>query len=102
MAMNKPIIIQKLNAETEEWQNYYSCFAEVNKSSGKEYFNAKTNITENTFNFKVRYIEKLSNIVFDTTGYRIIYKKNVFNIINADDKQERHINITLVANCITI
>ena len=78
--VNKPIIIQKLNAETEEWKNYYSGFAEVNKSSGKEYFNAKTNITENTFNFKVRYIEKLSNIVFDTTGYRIIYKNNVFNI----------------------
>ena len=57
MAMNKPIIIQKLNAETEEWQNYYSCFAEVNKSSGKEYFNAKTNITENTFNFKFHEIK---------------------------------------------
>ena len=32
MAMNKPIIIQKLNAETEEWKNYYSGFAEVNNT----------------------------------------------------------------------
>ena len=102
MAMNKPIKIQKLNTDTEEWEDYYSAHAEVNKSSGKEYFNARTNITENTYNFKVRYISKFSNIVFDTTGYRIIYRNNVFNIINADDKQERHINITLVANCVTI
>ena len=59
MTMNKLIKIQKLNADTEEWENYYSCYAEVNKSSGNEYFNARTNITQNTYNFKVMYISKL-------------------------------------------
>lgn len=102
MAMNKFIKIQKLNTETEEWQEYYSCFAEVNKASGKEYFNAKTNITQNTFNFKVRFIDKLSKIIFNTSEYRIVYQGNVFNIINVDDKQEKHLKITFVANCVTI
>ena len=102
MAINKFIKIQELNPETEEWADYYSGFAEVNKSSGKEYFNAKTNVTQNTFNFKVRYIKKLSNIVYNTSKYRIIYNNNIFNVINADDKQERHLKITIVAECVTI
>lgn len=102
MAMNRFIKIQRLNIEKEKWEEYYSCFAEINKSSGKEYFNAKTNITENTFNFKVRYIEKLSKIMFNTSQYRIIYQDNIFNIINIDDKQEKHLKIIFVANCRSI
>ena len=102
MAMNKKIKIQQLNVETEEWNDYYSCFAEVNKASGKEYFNAKTNVTQNTYNFKVRFIEKLSRIECNTSQYRIIYQNNIFEIINTDDKKEKHIKITLVANCVTI
>ena len=43
MAMNKLIKIQKLDPESEEWSDYYKCCAEINKSNGKEYFNAKTN-----------------------------------------------------------
>ena len=27
MAMNKPIKIQKLDLETEEWKDYYKCYA---------------------------------------------------------------------------
>ena len=102
MAINKPIRIQKLNVETEEWQDYYNCCAEVNKSSGSEYFNAKTNVTQNTFNFKVRYLRKLEDTIFNSSQYRIIYKNNIFNIINIDDKQEKRLKITFVANCITI
>ena len=102
MANNKFIKIQKLEVETEEWEDYYTCFAEVNKASGREYFNAKTNITKNTYNFKVNFIEKLEDILFNTNGYRIIYKNKIFNIINFDDKQEKRIKITFVADCVTI
>ncbi len=102
MAQNKFIQIEKIDAETEEWKSYYQCYAEVNKASGKEYFNAKTKITQNTFNFKVRYINKLEDTIFNTNQYRIIYKNNVFNIINVDDKQEKRLKLTFVADCITI
>lgn len=102
MAMNKPIKIQKLDLETEEWKDYYKCYAEVNKSSGREYFNAKSNITENTYNFKVRYLSQLENTIFNNNQYRIIYKNNIFKIINVDDKQEKRLKITFVADCITV
>ena len=102
MAMNRLIEIQKLNLETEEWQGYYKCYAEVNKSSGREYFNAKTNITQNTFNFKVRYLRQLEETIFNSNQYRIVYKNNIFNIINVDDKKEKRLQITFVANCINV
>ena len=100
--MNKQIKFQKLDANTEKWEDYYTCFAEVNKSSGKEYFNAKTTITENTFNFKVRFISKLQDIIFKTSQYRIMYQKNIFNIVNVDDKQEKHLKLTFVGECRTL
>lgn len=102
MAMNKFIKIEKLDPETEKWDEYYKCYAEVNKATGKEYFNAKTNITQNTFNFKVRYISKLEDTIFNTNKYRIIYKNNIFNIKNVDDKQEKRLKLTFVADCVTI
>ena len=102
MAINKFIKIEKLNPTTEKWNEYYKCCAEVNKATGKEYFNAKTNITQNTLNFKVRYISKLEDTIFNTNQYRIIYKNNIFNIKNVDDKQEKRLKLTFVADCVTI
>ncbi len=102
MAINKQIKIQKLDVETEEWKDYYKGCAEVNKSSGREYFNAKTKITQNTYNFKVRYIRQLENIIFNTSQYRIIYKGKVFDIINVDDKWEQRIKLTFVGDCTSI
>lgn len=102
MAMKKLIRFEKLDTETENWSKYYECYAEVNKASGKEYFNAKTNITQYTFNFKVRYISKLEDTIFNTSQYRIIYKDNIFNIKNIDDKQEKRLKLTFVADCVNI
>ncbi len=102
MAMNKLIKIQKLDPESEEWSDYYKCCAEINKSNGKEYFNAKTNITQYTYNFKVRYISKLEDIFFNTNQYRIVYKNNIFNIVNADDKLEKRLKITFVAEGVAV
>lgn len=97
--MYKSIKIEKLNTETEEWEKYFSGYAEVNKASGREYFNAGTNITQNTFNFVTHYMNKLNDIRFNTSQYRIIYESKVFDIINVDDPKERHTKITLVGDC---
>lgn len=102
MAMNKSIKFQKLNLDTEEWGNYYPCSSEINKASGKEYFNAKTNITSNTYNFKVRYISKLEDVIYNTSQYRIIYKNRIFDIVNVDNKQLKNLKLTFVGECITI
>lgn len=100
--MRKHVIIEKMDIETEEWSKFFSGFAEINKSSGNEYFNARTEITKNTYNFKMPYIDKLKDIKFNTVQYRIVYDNNIFNIINVDDPKERHLKLTLVGKCNTI
>ena len=95
-AFNIPILIQKQDIEEEIWSDYYQTHASVNKASGKEYFNASTNISSSTYNFEVRYCEKVKEIVFDTEIYRIIYQNRIFDIVNVDRVKENDNKVTLV------
>lgn len=100
MARDKSIIIEKMNTETEEWNEFYSGHAEINKASGKEYVNIGSVISKNVFNFDLIYNKKLEDIIFNTEIYRIKYKNRIFNIVNADDFKLRHIKIILVGETI--
>lgn len=95
---NKIIKIQKLNEDMEIYEDYYSCHANVNKSSGKEYFNARVEISTSTFNFKLRYCEKLKDIVYNSELYRIIYNGKNFNVKTTDDYKEKHHELTIVGD----
>ena len=81
---NRPILIQKLDNETEIWSDYYSTHAEINKASGKEYFNASTNVSASTYNF--------------TTRYRVVYKNKVFDIVNVDNKNLKNHELIIVGD----
>ncbi len=92
---NQPIMIQKIK-DDETWSDYHSCHANINKSNGKEYYNASTNITSGTFNFKIRYCKKIDDIQYNTAMYRIIYKNKIFDIKNVDNKEMKNHDITIV------
>ena len=96
---NIPILIQKLNVDTEIWEDYYPTHAKINKTTGKEYFAASTIITSSTYHFEVRYCEKIGEILFDTEIYSIVYKGRRFNIKNIDRKQERHTKVIFIGDC---
>lgn len=100
MVLNKKIIIQKLDIDTEKWSDYFTAHAEINKASGKEYFNAATNITSGTFNFKVRYCKALSELQYDTAGYRIVYDNHIFNIKNVDNYMLKNHDMTIVGELV--
>ena len=93
---NKPILIQKLNDDSEKWEDYLKTHAIINKSSGKEYFNASTNISDSTYNFKVRYCNNIDSLIFNTEIYRIVYKTRCFNIKNVDRYLESVSEVTIV------
>lgn len=95
---NSPIKIQKLNLETEKWEAYYSTHANINKAGGKEYVNASTNISSSTYNFKVRYCEKLKDVLFNTEIYRIVYDTRCYDIKNVDRYAESKSEITLIGD----
>lgn len=100
MVLNKKIVIQKLDLDTEQWSNYFITHAEINKASGKEYFNASTNITSSTYNFKVRYCKVLSELQYDTASYRIVYDNHIFNIKNVDNFMLKNHDMTIVGELI--
>ncbi len=104
---NKIIKIQKLNSNTEKWEdffisdkakekNYPYIHASINKSSGKEYFNARVEISSSTFNFNIRYCQALKDIIFETQSYRIVYENRVFDIQTVDDYKMRHQDLIIV------
>lgn len=95
---NKPILIQKLDEDTEKWNDYYSTHANVNKASGKEYFNASTNISASTYNFKVRYCEKLKELLFNTEIYRVVYENRCYDIKNIDRYAESKTELTIIGD----
>ena len=82
---NKVIKIQKVDLTTEKWADYCLCHANINKSSGKEYFNARVEISSSTFNFNVRYNPMLDDIVYNTELYRVVYETKCFDIKTVDN-----------------
>ncbi len=103
MAKRKLIKIYKLNEETEKFE-YYGTYhtLNINKSSGKEYFNARIEISTSTLNFELRYAESLKDIIYNTQLYQIEYDGIKFNIINADNFKEQDRKITLVGDSINV
>lgn len=95
---NRPILIQKLDEDTEKWSDYYSTHTNVNKASGKEYFNASTNISNSTYNFKVRYCEKLKELLFNTEIYRVVYESRCYDIKNVDRYAESKTELTIIGD----
>ena len=97
---NQVIQIQKLNDDTELYNDYYRCHAQVNKTGGNEYLIAGSVSTKNKFTFIVRYCEELKNLQFDTQTYRIVFNGVIFNILDADDFMQRHKTIKIIGESI--
>lgn len=90
-----PILIQKLNLDTEQYEAYHSTHANINKIGGKEYTQASTNISNSTFNFKVRYSAMIEPVIFNTEIYRVVYNNRCFDIKNIDHYGEAKGELTI-------
>lgn len=97
---NKIIQIQRLDDNTQIYQDYYRCHAEVNKTGGNEYLVAGAVSTKNKFTFIVRYCKELGNLQFDTQTYRVIYNDVIFNVLDADDFKQKHKTIKIIGESI--
>lgn len=91
-----PILIEKLNENAEKWEEYYHTRANINKVGGKEYEQASTNISNSTFNFKVRYCEKMKEVIFNTEIYRVVYDNRCYDIKNVDRYAENKTELTII------
>lgn len=100
MTLNKKILIQKLNIDENEYEEYYNCHAEVNRTGGGEYLLAGAVSTKNKFTFQVRYCKELKDIQYNTQKYRIIYDDVLFNVVDADDFKQKHKFIKIIGESI--
>lgn len=96
MVYDKPIIIQKINENTEKWEDLYTLHARVNKSNGSEYLNAGAIQSKSTRVFEIRFFKALEDIDDKRGSYRIIYRDRTYNITDYDDYLEQHKTVKLL------
>lgn len=86
--LNQRIQIQKAISKTDEagnviqqWQDFYSCFASVKTTGGKERQKGDTE-EQQTVSFAVRFCKKLLEL--STVEYRILFRGKIYNILQVD------------------
>lgn len=86
--LNQRIKIQKGVSKTDEvgnvlrqWQDFYSCFASIKTTGGKERQSGDTE-EQHSVSFTVRFCKKLSEL--STVDYRIVFREKAYNIIQVD------------------
>lgn len=86
--LNQRILIQKGNTQTDDvgnvlrqWQDFYSCFASIKTTGGKERQKGDTE-EQQTVSFTVRFCKKLSEL--SAVDYRIMFRGKNYNIVQVD------------------
>lgn len=97
MTFDRPIVIQKIDQETEQWSDLWPLHARINKTTGSEYVEAGADRSQSTKTFELRYFAGLEDVDFNRGLYRIIYRGHTFNIVDYDDYMESHQVVKLKA-----
>ena len=96
-AIDRPILIQRINETTEMWDDMYILHANVNKAnSNNEYLNAGAIQDKVSRVFEVRYFKAIEDIEHNTQKYRIVYQGVPYNITDYDDFMFRHKTVKLL------
>ena len=94
---DRPIIIQKINELTEDWEDVYRVHAKINKSkTDNEYLNAGAIQGKKNLTFEIRYFKAFEDIDLNKQLYRIVYLDIPFNIVDYDDYMLEHKTIKLL------
>lgn len=96
MVYDKPIIIEKVNEQSEKYSEFARVHARVNKTGDNAYQKAGAERSQNTLTFEVRYAPNLEDIRLATSLYRLWYRGHRYKITDYDDYLEKHQTIKLV------
>ena len=100
--MDKLILIQVRDEETEAWQNWKQLLASINNSGAVNRFGVTEEYADGAERapfalvFEVRYQPDLERLR-DGGLYRIVYRGNAYNLVGFDDYFEQHQTIKLSA-----
>lgn len=83
--LNEKILFQKsavvsdsIGNRKNAWEDYYSCFATIGGESGSETNTAGITVEDTDITFTVRWCKSVSLV--HSTGYRIIFHDEIYNI----------------------
>ena len=96
MVFDKPIVIEKMDEETEKYSEFASLKARINKSKGSEYMDSGAVQISQELEFIVRYFSKLKDISLNTQLYRIIYDGIKYDIQDYDNYMLKDQTIKLI------
>lgn len=103
MKYDKPIMIQKQNEETEEWEDVfrYPLHADINIKPGEEYQAGSGTIRKTRLMFELRYFEKLKPLMLDSQLYRVQFQGENYNVVDYDDFKLKHKIIKIIGEACT-
>lgn len=94
---DRPIIIQRLDEDTEEWVDVFNVHARINKTStDNEYLSAGAIQGKKNLTFEVRYFAELEDISLNIQSYRVSYRGVPYDINDYDDYMLRHKTVKLL------
>ena len=98
----KRIVIQRLDSSkdgdgfpTEDWKDYYSNYAYVNKLSGTERWTAAQVQMDSVVRFTFRWHKELDSVT--PKRYRLLFGGRIFIITNVDNIQFKNENVKIDA-----
>lgn len=87
------VTVDKIGNHKNEWKDYYSCYATVSGESPNENTDAGTVVDNSKIDFTVRYCKTVSSV--DSTGYRVVYNGEIYNILGIDHKNFKKKSVKL-------
>lgn len=95
--MDRPIIIQKINEESEKWENAFNVHARINKAkTDSEFLGGGSVQGKRSLVFEIRYFKALEDISYNLSMYRILFEGVTFDITDYDDFMLRHKTVKLM------
>lgn len=97
----RPISIQRINDESELWEDVYKVHASVNKAQdNNEYLQAGAIQDKRRLVFEIRYFKDLEDVALNLSYYRIKFGDVIYNIVSYDDFQLRHQTVKLLGESV--
>ena len=92
-----PIVIQRMDPETEKWTDHLRLHAlKVNKAGGGESYAAGAEQFHVRLTFELRWTRALEDVAYNPQIHRIVYRGRTYNVKDYDDFMEQHRLIRLV------
>ncbi len=88
------VVTDAVGNHTNEWRDYYTCYATVSGEAGKEVTDAGMVVDDSHVEFTIRWCKKVADI--NSINFRVEFNGELYNIIAVDHMNFRKKSIKLM------